>query len=453
MRDRMPRLEGAREYYVAPDGKPDASGTREAPLDLVTVFTRPGVVQPGDIVWVCGGRYVATGEERILSCRLSGTPGRPVIVRARPGERATLEARITIEASHLWLWGLEITGPLKYGVEIRRGDDIKLINLVIHDLMIPGQQHIYGIAGWDVGNDHEYYGNLLYRCGTTGADHGTYSQNTAAHTVKKVCDNFVFENGGYGLHIWGERPALSRLHVEGNICFCTRNGANILTGGSKPISHLILRNNCTYQARGTGRYPAYGVNVGYTAQGNHNLLIEGNYFTGGRCAMRVGGILSDVTVRRNTFWSPEEVVEATWAPQATRENVCWDLNTYIANGKYSLAAWRQQTGFDENSRLAEGREGRPAGLYVFRRVNHYEPERVHLAVYNWDGLPAVHLDVSDLAPPGTRYRIVNVLDYYGRPVAEGTVTGKDIALPMQGHDYEPEFGAYILFREGGNTNK
>jgi hypothetical protein len=47
------------------------------------------------------------------------------------------------------------------------------------------------------------------------------------------------------------------------------------------------------------------------------------------------------------------------------------------------------------------------------------------------------------------YRVVNVLDYFGNPVAEGKAAGPFIDLPMQGHRYEPEFGAYVLFRTQG----
>jgi hypothetical protein len=56
----------------------------------------------------------------------------------------------------------------------------------------------------------------------------------------------------------------------------------------------------------------------------------------------------------------------------------------------------------------------------------------------------VDIDVADIAQPGSEYRVVNVLDYFGAPVAKGKITGKTISLPMAGHRYEPEFGAYVL---------
>ena len=94
---------------------------------------------------------------------------------------------------------------------------------------------------------------------------------------------------------------------------------------------------------------------------------------------------------------------------------------------------------------AAGRSGEPVGwVHIVKRVNQYEPNRVHLAVYNWDHQPTVAIDVADIMGNGLKYRIVNVLDYFGKPVAEDVVKDGKIALPMAGHDYEPEFGAYVM---------
>ena len=96
-----------------------------------------------------------------------------------------------------------------------------------------------------------------------------------------------------------------------------------------------------------------------------------------------------------------------------------------------------------------GKNGRPTGLHVFQRVNQYEPRRVHLAVYNWDHLDRVKIDLEGILARGQAYRVVNVLDFFAAPVAEGKAEGPGIVLPMRGHRYEPEFGAYVLFRGEG----
>ena len=166
--------------------------------------------------------------------------------------------------------------------------------------------------------------------------------------------------------------------------------------------------------------------------------------TGGN-ALEVKGIAADVEVRNNTFWAPSGMVHVSFAPDADRSNMKWDGNTYFENGKFSLDAWRKKTGFDKSSRLLKGNQGRPTGTHIHMRANRYEPNRVHLAVYNWDRKPAVEIDIGELARPGDGFRVVNVLDYYGEPVAMGKVAGRTIRLPMKGHRYEPGFGTYVLF--------
>ncbi|MHC4717569.1 MAG: right-handed parallel beta-helix repeat-containing protein [Planctomycetota bacterium] len=450
--DRMPEVVGRTELFVAPDGKAAAAGTREAPLDIVTAFADATRVRPGAVVWILPGRY-DVGE---VALKVSGAPGRPVVYRAVPGGRATVVGHITWTASHAWLWGVEVTGPPRDGITIRKGDGVRLINLVLHDngaSAAPARKKPtgMGIGGWDVGDDHEYYGNVIYHNGVNTLDHGIYSQNTARHTTKRYLDNIIFENAGCGIHCYGQSPSLANLHVEGNICFATtqRPGSagkgqmNVLVGGYKPLTDVVVRDNCTWHPQ-AGRSKR-GVDVGYIGKGHRNITIEGNYFTCGSHAMELKGVSAGVTVRNNTFWAPEGMVQVTLAPDADRATIRMDGNTYVANGTFDLAAWRKATGFDASSRVVAGRGGRPAGLHVFRRVNRYEPSRVHLAVYNWDRRREVAVDVSGVAAPGSAYRVVNVLDLFGEPVAEGKVAGGTIRLPMAGHRYEPEFGAYLLF--------
>jgi len=447
--DRMPDLPG-REVFVAPDGKADAAGTKEAPINLAAAFGGAGAVKPGDVVWIRGGTY-KIGD---LELTASGEKDKPIVFRAVPGERATFEGQILWKASHAWLWGVEVTGPPHDGITLRAGDDIKLINLVLHDNGAetppePKKPTGMGLGGWDVGNDHEYYGNIIYSNGINSLDHGIYSQNTAEHTTKKYLDNIIFENAGCGIHVYGQSPKLANLHLEGNISFATSQHPkhpaagqmNILVGGYNPLTDVTLLNNCTWHPQADSKR---GVDVGYTGKGNSKVRVEGNYFMCGANAMEIKSIAQDVTVKGNTFWAPAGMVDATLAPEADKATIAWDRNTFIDNGKFDLKAWQERTGFDKNSKLLPGKDGKPTGLHVFRRVNQYEPSRVHLAVYNWDHKPAVDIDVADIAQPGSEYRVVSVLDYFGEPVAKGKITGKTISLPMAGHRYEPEFGAYVL---------
>jgi len=151
----------AAEYYVGVNGKPDAEGTREAPWDIVSVLGgRQKKVQPGDTIWVLGGKYrcqTAYAKKTLgFEVNLRGTRDKPIIVRAQPGERATIDGGmfVTPRADYLWLWDLEITvapdtpvppvtqtrgswpgdlGAPNGGLTIQGGTGCKFINLYIRE--------------------------------------------------------------------------------------------------------------------------------------------------------------------------------------------------------------------------------------------------------------------------------------------------------------------------------
>ena len=448
-----PARSAEREVFVAPAGTPAGKGTKESPLDLKSAFGYGHLLKPGTTVWVAGGRY-EIGQLR-QGREVQGTKDQPIVFRAVPGERATIAGGFSVTQSHTWLWGLEIAGPNECGVGVAGGDGVKLINLVIHDAgpaeppkeRKPSGQ---GIGPGDVGNDHEYYGNLVYQNGWNGLDHGIYPQNTARHTPKRIVDNVFFENAGFGIHAYGEAPTLCGFHVEGNICFATakkpraaqEGGVNILLGGQKPISNIVLKDNCTYHPDAGSKR---GVDIGFHGHGNSNILVEHNYFMCGSNAIELKNVL-DAVVRDNTFWAPSGMISVTYGPGADKSKVIFEGNTYIDNKRFDLAQWRATTGSAKTDKVVRGKDGRPTGLLVFKRVNQYEPERVHLAVYNWDRRPVVRIALKDILQAGDSYRVVSVLDYFGKPVAQGKAPGACVDLPMKGRRYEPEFGAYILFR-------
>jgi len=442
-----------REVYVAPHGTPEAKGTKESPVDFETAFTDGRITRPGTLVWVTGGRYevglLKQGKE------VRGTPDKPVVFRAVPGQRATVVGSLWILCDHTWLWGLEITWPggSGSGVEVRGGDGIHLVNNVIHDIGPTAEPaepkyRVQGISGWNVGDGHAYYGNIIYHAEWS---HGIYTQNTADHSVKRIEDNIIFENAGCGIHAYGESLPLSGFHLEGNACFATSvipdhaaryscGQMNILLGGKKPISNLLVKENYTWHPQPDAKR---SVDIGYTANGNADIRVIGNCFTGGARALELKGVRQAV-VRENVLWATREPVRVTYAPGALRPDVVFRNNWFIDNNRFDLPAWREQTGAGPSNRLVPGRDGRPGGVKAFVRVNRYNRRRVHIIAYNWDHRPAIPVDLGDALARGDAFRVVNVVDYFGKPVLEGEARGPRIVLPMRGHRHEPEFGVYVL---------
>src|SRR3712207_4466491 len=79
----------AADYYVSPQGTADNDGSFTRPWNLAKAFGHGGLdpgPKPGDTVWIRGGSY-----RGVYEVHSSGIPGRPVIYRGYPGERATLD--------------------------------------------------------------------------------------------------------------------------------------------------------------------------------------------------------------------------------------------------------------------------------------------------------------------------------------------------------------------------
>ncbi len=442
------------EVWVAADGKPTNSGAKDSLVDLKTAYRTPALVTPGTIVWVAGGQYDC-GPHDLAAAGICGTREKPIVFRAVSGARASINGTIHSGkgCDHIWWWGVEVTGTNGSGVVTREGSDgLKFVNLFIHDKRVvprppTRQPTVMGVEGWDCGNDHEYYGNIVFRNGEYTQDHGFYSQNEAEHTAKRYVDNIVFENRGQGFQIYGTAPTLRNIYLEGNIAFCTGfPGApeprmNILIGGEKnPTTCVIVRNNCTYHHSSTAKR---GVAIGYNAGPNTQIRVENNYFTGGANAIELKQV-AEAVVRGNTFWAPNGMVVLTKAA-LPKPVVVFADNTYIDNGRFDLNRFREETGTGQSDRLVAGKDGRPVGLHVFKRVNRYEPDRVHLAVYNWSKTDTVALDLSDVLKKGETFRIVEVHDLWATPALQGVYDGRPVDFRLGGA-YAPEFGCYVLFR-------
>jgi hypothetical protein len=105
------------DFFAAPGGRANGSGSITEPWDIATALAQPRAVGPGDVIWLRGGIYAL---EQTLVSRLAGAEHNPIVVRQFPGERATLDCRLVTETGagtdclllksvHAWYWGFEIT--------------------------------------------------------------------------------------------------------------------------------------------------------------------------------------------------------------------------------------------------------------------------------------------------------------------------------------------------------
>ncbi|MBS1537723.1 MAG: T9SS type A sorting domain-containing protein [Bacteroidetes bacterium] len=98
------------------------------------------------------------------------------------------------------------------------------------------------------------------------------------------------------------------------------------------------------------------------------------------------------------------------------------------------------------------------GLEYFVIPNKYEKGRAHIAIYNWDSVESVQINISNSGlKEGEQYELINAMDYYNDTII-GTYTPNGIiTVPMAGHTFAqavgskqipfsqfPKFGAFVL---------
>src|SRR5579884_962864 len=446
------QAQGPRVYFASPGGKPDATGNRSDPLDLTTALSEKTVVKAGDTLLLQESTYKGS-----FTSSLTGSEAQPITVKAAPGARVRIDGSLTVQGAWTVYSDFEVlnssndyTKPVPIGVNVY-GPHTKFIDLVVHDTG-------GGFGFWEQAIDSEIYGCTIYHTGWQGpgADrghgHGIYMQNRTG--VKRIADNVIFNNFGFGIHAYTEAGSLYGFHIEGNVAF--NNGSatrqsyrydNILVGGRRPAGRVTVIANYTYHAPGKG-----GQNrLGYRSS-NEDVVVKDNYFAGGDPVLGLLG-WANVTMTGNILHGAGTLLSVTQPKNNTGPYTIDHNNYYGGNAvpfrmqhpaagesvEAGFSDWRKETGFDANSTWTPGR---PPAEQVVVRQDQYEPGKGRIIVYNWERKETVAVDLGAVVSLGSHYEIRNVLDYYGAPVVTGAYTGQAVSIPMSGTETGPEFNVF-----------
>ena len=387
-------------FFVSPSGSGSASGSESSPMSLSAALSGGnGKIQPGDTVWLRNGTYSGT-----FRSSLSGSSSAPIIVRQYPGERATINGHMSIDGRYTWYWGFEVANT-NTGTQDVMGVDshcpgCRFVNLVIHD------HSGNGLGMWSEGPDQVAYGNVLYNNGFHGSTsttygHGIYAQNVSG--TKKLINNILVNQFGYGVHIYTEESGLNNFTLDGNIAVNSGQGSGMdyQVGGMAPVNNLTFTDNMSYRSPGRrGNTARLGYNWGPT---NTGAMVTGNYL--------VGTLLQ-------YFWS----------------GMTFSGNTILDDAM-------------------------PGGTKVVVEPNSYEAGRANVAVYNWGGQGAVSVDLSKVLRSGDSYEVRNAQNFYGSPVASGTYGGGSVSIPISSSSPArsitgrstsstgTEFGVYVVLKK------
>jgi hypothetical protein len=344
------------------------------------------------------------------------------------------------------------------------------VNCVIHD-------NKWGAWFWPGARDVEVYGCLIYHNGVLNAKanhwHGVFVKGGVG--VKRIADNIIWDNYGYGVHCFGEAgEEVSNVQIVGNMVFSNgmaagpQGATNILVGAEgKACRNILVSDNISYMHPLSNRLntklyyakPVSNPNEGYTQEPNEDLTCTDNVLINGRYALSAG-CWKQMTLTGNIMHARSLV--AMMPIENVREgpagNYTVDWNQYIIGGwirpfelgwglsdmMIDAPTWRAQKGFDAHSTFREDTGGYPTGVDVYVRPNQYEPGRANIAVLNWDRKAQVSVDLSGVLKVGQSYRVFNVQKLWDAPVASGTYDGKSVAVPALLSWLAPEFDAYLV---------
>ncbi len=131
VRPKVRLFEGGAEvatYYVATNGSDSNTGTNLA-QPFLTLGKAAGLATNGNLVYVRGGRYAVSSK---ISLTKMGAAGRPIRIRAYPGESPVLDGSgastgtdaISISGNYYWLYGLVLTNAGHNSIVISGSNNI-----------------------------------------------------------------------------------------------------------------------------------------------------------------------------------------------------------------------------------------------------------------------------------------------------------------------------------------
>ena len=318
-----PALAAPTDLYVGGAGCSD-SGRGSANRPFCTISRGASAATAGQSVLVAPGHY-----PEAVTVRNSGTSGRPIVIRPRPGGSVTITsasgdgAVVLNGVQHVQVTGLTITNPTWYGISVSNSSDILIANNTVTYAGTPASgQKAAGIrlvnttASTVTGNitDHNSDHGIYLASGATG---NTVSYNESSWNANEyqrnanginviaagntVIGNVVHDNEDSGLQFYtGGNNGLATLNVAYN------NGDhgidNLNVTGGQLIGNTVYR-NCTS-----------GINVEGTS-GNYivknNISVDNAVYpayNGIACDRRKGNIgiydsaPSTTTVNHNLVW-------------------------------------------------------------------------------------------------------------------------------------------------------
>jgi parallel beta-helix repeat protein len=186
-------------------------------------------LRPGEVGCLAAGTY-----RESLTIRSAGAPGKPITLRARPGDRATVVGPMTLTrtAENVAVRGLYLNGRNDSGSPspVVDGRDVLFAG---NDVTNDHSAICFAIGHpeFGAGRDVTIQGNRIHDCGklpATNLEQGVY---VADATGTRIVGNWIYDNADQGIQLY---PNASGSLVAGNVI--DGNGEGIIFGGAEGIA-------------------------------------------------------------------------------------------------------------------------------------------------------------------------------------------------------------------------
>jgi parallel beta-helix repeat protein len=269
-------------HVAAPNGRNHSRGSFAHPFRSVQRLLRS--LRPGQTGCLRGGTY-----KENVTIRRAGRPGRPVVLRAYPGQRATVQGRLwlTRKADWVTISHLKLNG---------RNTSSDCSPVVCPSPSVNGSHDTFSYD--NVTNNHTAicfvlgnpsYGEAtrtvishdrIHDCGTlppSNHDHGIYLE-AARDTV--IDHNLIYDNADRGIQLY---PQATRTLIAANIIYSNGEGIDFGALGARSSSDNLVAGNAILDS--TRGYNVYSYYAPSDRIGRRNLVID-NCIGGGAKARR-----------------------------------------------------------------------------------------------------------------------------------------------------------------------
>lgn len=488
-----------RQFFAAPEGRPDNPGSFSQPWSIDTAFRMPSWrLGSGDTVWIRGGRYQGT-----FVVEANGNTSKPLVFQAYPGERVVFDSytglnnkvfTLEIKGNYIWLVNVEVenTSPTRIsnatninsandlhqsvGIQVL-GNGSRIINCSIHD--IPG----LGLGYWSTALNAEIYGCFIYNNGISTIDRGhgpaVYAQNADETKPKAIRNCFLFGGFSTGIQFYSSASSdkLNGLIIDSSTIFnagsLTRsnqarrknllagaetNGATNQTPGVARASGLYIHNNTFFRDTTDNINPSFWRFFDFKE--NIELGFQNEALTDSFVSFRSNHVYGDPLPILLHSWDTgvfkhNYIVSYKSNNQGTRNLIQltpnaqpfnnWDSNTYRTNepayntpfSQMTFTKWKDSFNIDEHSSFINAPF---TEHYSFARRNKYQPNVYYITVMNYAQLDSIIINYNFGEHHGMNYSLYDVQRSLQDPLMKGLFDGTLLSLPMKQTEVAPTLG-------------